>query len=154
MRSSPSKISLNTSSTSPTSLLGHSLRNERESKTSRGGPGSGRATLKLTSHGQKNPFSVIIGCRYVQAMRLHGKLLTLSVDNKRWGLIRMVEVTRNALTFMVLSSLLLCHLQNAHSAPLSLMQFSTLPIHPLLCELPQKKIMTIQNPLCMFGIRK
>ena len=87
-------------------------------------------------------------------MRLHWKLLTLSSDKKRRGLIRMVEVTQNELTFMVLSLLLLCHLQSAHSVPFSLMQFSTLPIHRLPCELLQKKIMTMQNPLCMFGIRK
>lgn len=87
-------------------------------------------------------------------MRLHGNLLTLSVDNKRWGLIKLVEVTQNALTFMVLSPLLLCHLQSAHSVLFSLMQFSTLPIHHLLCEPLQKKIMTKQNPSCMFCIRK
>ena len=108
--------------------------------------GSGRAALELTSHGQKNPFSVIMGGRYVRRMRLHGNLLTLSVDNKRWGLIGLVEVTRNALTFMALSLLLLCHLRSAHSVLFSLMQFSTLPIHPSLCELLQKKIMTKQNP--------
>lgn len=103
-RSSSSKISLNTSSAALLLCWSkHGLRNERGSKTSRGVLGSGGATLKLTSHGQ-NPFSVIMGSRYVQGMRLHGNLLTLSVDNKRWGLIKLVEVTQNALTFMLLSS--------------------------------------------------
>lgn len=115
--------------------------------TSRGGLGSARAPLKLSSHGQKNPFRVIIGRRYVQATRLHRNLLTRSVDNKRWGLIKLVEVARNALTFMVLSPLRLCHLQSAHTVLFSLMQFSTLPIHPSLCEPLQKKIMTKQKSL-------
>lgn len=123
-------------------------------KSSIGRLGSGRGTLKLTSSGQKNPFSVIIGIRYVQGTRLRGNLLTPSVGNKRWGLKKLVEVTLNALTFMVLSPLLLCHLQCAHSVLFSLMQFSTLPIHPLLCEALQKKIMAKQNLLCMFCIRK
>lgn len=48
---------------------------------------------------------------------------------------------------MVLSPLLLCHLQSAHSVPLSLMHFGTLLIHLLLCELLQKKIMTKQKSL-------
>lgn len=90
-------------------------------------------------------FCVIIGSRYVHATRLYRNLLTRSVDNKRWGLIKLVEVARNALTFMVLSPLRLCHLQSAHTVLSSLMQFSTLPIHPSLCEPLQKKIMTKQK---------
>lgn len=65
--------------------------------------------------GQKNPFSAIIGIRYVQGSGLRRNLLTLSVGNKRRGLKKPVEVTLNALTFMPLSPLLLCHLQSAHS---------------------------------------
>ena len=60
----------------------HGLRTERQSKTSRAGLGSGQATPALTYHGHKKPFSVIIGSRYVQCVKLHGNPLTLSVDNK------------------------------------------------------------------------
>lgn len=102
----------------------------------------------LAWRGQKNPFSAIIGIRYVQGSGLRRNLLTLSVGNKRRGLKKLVEVTLNALTFMPLSPLLLCHLRSAHSVlffSFSLMQFSTLPIHPSLCEALQKKIMAGQN---------
>lgn len=116
MRSSPSKISLYTSSKALSSVDPHKVwRMKGRVKWSIGRLGSGRGTLKLTSSGQKNPFSVIIGIRYVQGTRLRGNLLTLSAGNKRWGLKKLVEVTLNALTFMVLSPLLLCHLQSAHS---------------------------------------
>lgn len=90
--------------------------------------GWGRTTLR---HGQKNPFSVITGSRYVPGVRRHGLLLTLSVFlNKGRRLIKLVEVTRNPLTFVALSAPVLCHLQRALSVLRSLMQFSTLPIHP------------------------
>lgn len=85
-RSLALKISLNTSCTTLLHCWSkQGLRNERQSKASRGGLGWGWAALQLTSRGQNSTFSIIIGSRYVQGMRLHGNLLTPSVDNKRWG---------------------------------------------------------------------
>lgn len=139
-RSSPSKISLYTSHKALFCWSAQGLRNKKASKSEH--RQAKIRTIYTQAHISWTEESFwCIGSRYVQVTRFHRNLLTLSLVTKDGGLWKLVELTLNALTFMVLSPLLPCHLQSAHSVIFSLMQFSTFPIHPSLCEAWQKKIM-------------